>query len=237
MAIDFTLSNRIKGLHSKSNSESKTAYESVISSLGKTLYQIDDDKELVCWGFGGSRTNFPESDPRIPFNLSGLKETDSTSDPDVILKWYADSVAKTKFGSPTDFAPIIKKFREAHVQGVPTAETSRQKKLYSILLIITDGVVQDEELQNTIREIGECCKHRVSIIIVGVGDDKFENMNKLDGDDGEEEAALRSLGVTRDIVQFVDFKKVKHNVNLLISEIIEELPKHIEEALGNNNIK
>jgi len=44
----------------------------------------------------------------------------------------------------------------------------------------------------------------VSIIIVGVGNEKFENMQKLDGDD-EPLTDRRGNKCSRDIVQFVKF--------------------------------
>ena len=44
----------------------------------------------------------------------------------------------------------------------------------------------------------------VSIIIVGVGNEKFEMMQKLDGDD-EPLTDRRGVKCSRDIVQFVKF--------------------------------
>jgi hypothetical protein len=58
----------------------------------------------------------------------------------------------------------------------------------------------------------------LSIIIVGVGNANFENMVELDGDNG----LYNSNGVKalRDIVQFVPFRDVKLNPDMLARELL-----------------
>lgn len=58
--------------------------------------------------------------------------------------------------------------------------------MYHCLIIITDGEIHD--LGETTDLIIELSKYPVSIIIIGVGDENFENMRFLDSD----EQALRS---------------------------------------------
>ena len=56
-------------------------------------------------------------------------------------------------------------------------------KMYHILLILTDGVVHD--MRQTIDLIVESSNFPLSIIIVGIGDSDFKNMEILDADDTE----------------------------------------------------
>ena len=58
----------------------------------------------------------------------------------------------------------------------------------------------------------------LSIIIVGVGNADFTNMNRLDGDNG----LYSSKGVMapRDIVQFVPFRDVQMSGDLLAKELL-----------------
>jgi hypothetical protein len=49
-----------------------------------------------------------------------------------------------------------------------------------VLLILTDGVINDA--QQTIDEIVRGSNHPLSIVIVGVGDADFQQMNILDAD-------------------------------------------------------
>jgi hypothetical protein len=65
----------------------------------------------------------------------------------------------------------------------------------------------------------------LSIIIVGVGNANFDNMDRLDGDNG----LYGSNGnkATRDIVQFVPFRDVKLSGDLLAKELLAELPGQV----------
>lgn len=83
---------------------------------------------------------------------------------------------------------------------------------YHILLILTDGVVTD--MADTREAIVRASYQPLSIIIVGVGNADFTDMQILDGDDG----VLRSPKgepVLRDIVQFVPFRDFKTVSSLL----------------------
>lgn len=62
------------------------------------------------------------------------------------------------------------------------------------MLIITDGIINDGE--DTVKEIKLCVDLPISIVIVGVGDENFEDMDYLNNIDGDD----------RDLVSFVDMK-------------------------------
>ena len=100
-----------------------------------------------------------------------------------------------------------------------------------MLLILTDGVVND--LQDTIDLIVEASFLPLSIIIVGIGNEDFSFMDKLDGD---EVPLVNSQGVKRkrDIVQFIRFNNFKKNnaINVgndFAEEVLKEIPTQIEE--------
>jgi hypothetical protein len=72
-----------------------------------------------------------------------------------------------------------------------------------------------------------------SIIIIGVGEEKFINMNVLDSDD-----KLLSNGsktAKRDIVQFVKFNDFKNNNSSLAEEVLRELPHQVVEFFLSQN--
>ena len=58
---------------------------------------------------------------------------------------------------------------------------TQDNQKYFILLIITDGIIND--MQKTIDQIVRGSNLPMSIIIVGVGSDDFESMDILDADD------------------------------------------------------
>ena len=60
-------------------------------------------------------------------------------------------------------------------------KVTQEHQKYFILLIITDGIIND--MQKTIDQIVRGSTLPLSIIIVGVGSDEFESMDILDADD------------------------------------------------------
>ena len=63
----------------------------------------------------------------------------------------------------------------------------------------------------------------ISIIIVGIGNADFTNMQKLDNDDLSM-VDSRGKKAQRDLVQFVPFNEFKENSDLLAKKVLEELP-------------
>lgn len=68
-------------------------------------------------------------------------------------------------------------------------------------------------MQKTTDLLVESCDLPLSLIIVGVGGTDFTNMNVLDGDNGLYSSQGRKAN--RDIVQFVPFRNVGLNPDLL----------------------
>ncbi len=108
------------------------------------------------------------------------------------------------------------------------------------MMIITDGEIHD--MRETIDIIVELSKFPVSIIIIGVGDDDFENMRKLDGDQDRLRNSSNQLA-SRDIVQFVkiaDYNSGKSDATNLIrlaEDVLKELPDQIVDYMIANKIK
>jgi vacuolar-type H+-ATPase subunit F/Vma7 len=59
-------------------------------------------------------------------------------------------------------------------------EVSQYHQQYQILLIITDGIIND--MQKTIDEVVRGADLPLSIVIVGVGEAEFDSMDTLDAD-------------------------------------------------------
>ena len=83
----------------------------------------------------------------------------------------------------------------------------------------------------------ECSELPLSVIIIGIGTAKFDDMYKLDGD----EIRLTDYNgrvTKRDLVQFVEYEKfkLKKGNEELSEEVLKEIPRQVEEyyALTNN---
>lgn len=76
---------------------------------------------------------------------------------------------------PTLFAPMISQINQY------TSERFKESKLnYTVLLILTDGVIHD--IEDTITQIINGGSNPLSIIIVGIGPENFQYMRILDSD-------------------------------------------------------
>lgn len=194
VAIDFTGSNgqpsHPSSLHYNGPAGRPNQYVTAITSVGSVIQDYDSDKMFPSLGFGAkvppnnqvSHEFFLSLDPSRPF-CAGLGG---------ILEAYQRALNSVQLYGPTNFCPIIRhvaKFAEAYQQDPSN---------YFVLLIITDGLITDfEETKALLKRVSLL---PMSIIIIGVGEEDFSQMEELDGDD-------RPRKDTRDIVQFVELRK------------------------------
>ena len=97
---------------------------------------------------------------------------------------------------------------------------------YNILMIITKGQIDD--INETIDELVESSFLPLSVVIIGVGNADFSQMEILDADinplknsKGEE--------ACRDLVQFVPFIKFEKNPEKLSDAVLAEIPRQLIE--------
>lgn len=193
-AIDFTYSNggasNPCSLHYTGTSQ-LNQYEIALDAVGSVLAQYDSDKKYPFFGFGAVPAG--EKNVNHCFQLDpNVEELNGIAD---VLRAYRDTVPFIRMAGPTCFAPVFRK-------AIDLIETKRHDKMYYILFILTDGEIHD--MPETIECIVEISKKNLplSVIVVGIGNEDFSNMVRLDGDD----IAIAS-GAT-DILQFVKFNEV-----------------------------
>jgi uncharacterized protein YegL len=148
-------------------------------------------------------------------------------------KAYNNIVPKLEFYGPTSFSEVIAKANSIAQE----ANCRQEKQKYTILLIITDGKIND--MDDTKRILIEASKDSpLSVVIFGVGDkDNFEEMEELDGD-----GTLLKVGpnvAARDIVQFVTERPdLTKDADLTLTErLMAEIPGQLLEFMHQMNIK
>merc|ERR1712061_547739 len=161
-----------------------------IRSVGEIIQDYDSDKQFPALGFGARVP--PTGQVSHEFYLNLRPDTPYCSGVDGLLAAYWNAIQTVTLYGPTNFSPVINhvaKFARAYQQSGDQ---------YFVLLIITD-------MEATKHAIVNACELPMSIIIVGVGNEDFDAMEELDGDDQK----LRSGGkiASRDIVQFVELRK------------------------------
>lgn len=219
IAIDYTLSN---GNPNQPNSlhyldMNKNEYLKATRAVGSILQYYDSDKQIPVFGFGAAIPPYTNKANHC-FAVNG-----DIFDPEVdgiegVIESYKNSIKNVNLYGPTNFSPIIElvnKFTE-------DMKVTQQNQKYTILLIITDGIISD--MQKTIDQIVYGSDLPLSIIIVGVGSADFSNMDELDADETPLYSTRFKKTMSADIVQFVPFRDFQHNPMQLAKETLEEVP-------------
>ncbi|XP_019437213.1 PREDICTED: E3 ubiquitin-protein ligase RGLG1 isoform X2 [Lupinus angustifolius] len=199
IGIDFTKSNEWTGKHSFHRKSlhyignSPNPYEQAISIIGHTLSSFDEDNLIPCFGFGDASTRDQNVFGFYPDGryCQGFEE---------VLARYRDIVPRLKLSGPTSFASVI----DAAIDIV-----ERSNGQYHVLVIIADGQVSrnpgtphgklSPQEQATISSIIAASHYPLSIILVGVGDGPWDEMQQFDDNITER---------LFDNFQFVNFTKI-----------------------------
>jgi hypothetical protein len=217
--IDYTASNgepnEKTSLH-YIKSDSYNDYQQAIRYCGDIVAFYDYDQLFPCFGYGAILKDSPET--KFCFNCN-FKEDPNVNTIDGVLEVYKKSLTMVKLYGPTYFSPIIKKAIEIAIDIV-----EQKEYIYSILIILTDGKIND--MQQTTDFLVRASYLPISIIIVGIGNADFTDMNTLDSDDVE---LIDSKGdkAVRDIVQFVPMNIFQNDGVQLAEKVLEEIPKQI----------
>jgi Mg-chelatase subunit ChlD len=90
------------------------------------------------------------------------------------IQAYQDAIHNVALSGPTLFAPLLQQATAI----AASANCSQQNQKYSVLLILTDGIINDMEA--TIAAVVAASNQPLSIIIVGVGNEDFScELNEL----------------------------------------------------------
>ena len=183
------------------------------------LADYDDDKMVPAYGFGAKLPDSNITNFCFPLNLN--PENPYVHSYQGVLAAYNEIIGSLEFAGPTNFEPIL----DASIQAV-SAGFQMNKMVYSILLILTDGLITD--FNQTVSAIVRASRLPMSIIIVGVGNEDFSSMDALDSDD-RLLSDCNGMTCIRDIVQFVPFRDFKHNPPALAECVLRELPKQVDQ--------
>uniref|UniRef100_A0A8C1XY36 Copine VII n=1 Tax=Cyprinus carpio TaxID=7962 RepID=A0A8C1XY36_CYPCA len=224
VAIDFTASNgdprNSCSLH-YINPYQPNEYLKALIAVGEICQDYDSDKRFSALGFGARIP--PNYEVSHDFAINFNPEDDECEEIQGVVEAYQNCLPKIQLYGPTNVAPIISRIANPFLC-----------QLYHILLILTDGVVTD--MADTREAIVRASYQPMSIIIVGVGNADFTDMEILDGDDG----VLRSPKgepVLRDIVQFVPFRDFKTASPAALAKcVLAEVPKQVVEYFSHKAI-
>ena len=229
VAIDFTgsngapnLPNSLHYLGAKSNQ-----YETAIRACGDIVAYYDYDQKFPAFGFGGKFYGNPVVDHCFPLN--GNPNDPEINGIDGILQTYRTVLNNTELWGPTHFHHFIDRLN----QTVKDDISRENYNTYNILMILTDGIIED--MDDTINALVESSYLPISVIIIGIGNADFSNMDVLDADD---DPLYDNNGrkADRDLVQFVPYKDFKNDGQKLAEQVLEEVPRQIVEYYQHKKI-
>ena len=226
IAVDFTGSNgdpRDQGSLHYIAPGMPNDYERAIFSCGNIVAYYDYDQLFPVFGFGAELPG--EQRASMCFNIN-MQDNPNIYTIQGVLAEYQKIVMNITFSGPTLFGPILQKTIEM-------IKAQNDKMKYSVLMILTDGMIND--MTESINLLVEGAKLPLSVIIIGIGNANFGNMEQLDADDNP---LVSSTGerCCRDLVQFVPFNKFEHNAERLAEVVLEEIPTQIVQYYAMNNI-
>jgi hypothetical protein len=235
VAIDFTKSNKEPtqpdSLHQFVDPSRPNDYVKVIRSVGEILQAYDNDRKVPVYGFG-ARLPPAYNHTSHCFACDGDFFNPEVVGVDEIINVYRKALDSVVMHGPTNFHEIIKlvaDFTEVYAD----PEIGNHK--YSVLLILTDGVITD--MKQTINEIVRAAEFPMSIVIVGIGDEDFGLMKILDGDEERLYSTDERKFASRDIVQFVKFNDYKDKpIQALAAETLAEIPREVVNYFKSRDI-
>ena len=210
-------------------------YEKAIRSCGDIVAHYDNHQLFPVFGFGfcfidSDLNNFEGKYTDFNYPINCNTENPKIQYIDGVLKEYRKFITKIHLSGPTYFSPMINDLNYEVKK-----ELSEGKIMnYHILMILTDGQIDD--MEETKDALVEASFLPVSVIIIGIGDGNFGNMDILDADENPLYDKNRRKA-DRDLVQFVPFNKFKDNPQKLAEEVLEEIPRQVVEYYQHQKIE
>ena len=158
-------------------------YMAALRLLAPCSEDLDDDSSIPCYGFGDTRTG-----RRSVFSF--FRDNETANSLESLVARYKEIARVVDMSGPTTFAPLIHQaMRDVHKGGMK----------FHMLLILADGQVSNECLDDTKSAIVAASKFPISIVMVGIGDGPWDEMKTFDDSITEREW---------DNFQFVEFNTI-----------------------------
>ncbi len=161
-----------KSLHYMGPPQYESQYMKVIKSVGAVLAPYDADGDIAAFGVGANLNPYGKQVSHC-FNVTLDPNKEEVDGIEGLVEAYKQCLNKVQLYGPTYFSEIL---GNAAAKSMGVCDQKSQS--YNILLIITDGVIND--MQRSIDAVVDATRLPLSIIIVGVGNADFSNMDILD---------------------------------------------------------
>lgn len=211
------------------NRQAPNEYVIALREVGNVLAAYDASKTFPAFGFGAALPP-SYSETAHCFALTGNIMQPVCNGIEGVIDMYYNALNNVAPYRPCLYGPVLE-----HVIRMTKEEDGRDERtVYTVLLLVTDGDFVDfPAVANLICAAADL---PLSIVIVGVGNSRFVQLERLDGDD----TPLCSTDGTpcgRDIVQFVQFHNHRYNTAQLAREVLDEIPGQLVSYMRSKSIK
>lgn len=240
VGVDFTMSNKQptdpKSLHYVDPRGVMNPYAMALTGTTQVLNYYDSSKTYACYGFGG-KARGGAADHCFPLN--GNRQNPYVEGVDGILAAYHNALFNMELSGPTILSPLIHQATAFARQ----RQVSQDYQHYTVLLIITDGVVSD--MDQTINAICDASAFPVSVLILGVGTEDFDQMEGLAGRKIDKKLPQTRGGriPLRDIVTFVNMQSFSRYAGygniyqqMVTKALLDRLPSQVLEFFATKKI-
>lgn len=190
-------------------------YENAVREIGSVLANYDSTQAFTAWGFSACLPpNYSPISHCFPLsgNPSGI-----CSRIDGVVAAYRNMLKQVAPHRPCRYNSVL----ERVINQVREEDRRTRHGIYTILVLVTDGDFCD--FQDVADSICAAAELPLSIVIVGIGPAEMPLLEKLDGDD-QRLCDSMDIPASRDIVQFVPFRKHRGNPAKLSQEVLAEIP-------------
>jgi len=200
-------------------------YQTAIYKIGAVFDAFcGNHRDYALWGYGGTIKGVDH--PYFPMG-ERLRSADD------LLKAYDRTL--------TPENPNLQLGPKANIKNVIQAaiyraiQNSSGKQCYSTLVILTAGQIDD--IQESIDAICAAAEDApLSIVLIGVGDDGFQVIHHLTGNEMGGLTHSNGVPISRDIVSFVSFNDCYGNATQTISEGLKDIPEQFVQHFTNAGI-
>lgn len=215
VAVDLTSSNKDpsdpNSLHYRT-SVKKSIYEEVFTEVCDSILKFNYEKKIHAIGFG-AQPKYPKLQTKSVqhyFPLSG--DEFEVRHIEGLLAAYNIALKNVSLQGPPWIHQII--------QNVGKEIANYGSNMYNVLVIITDGEIYDKN--QTVSAMVDLCDLPLSMIIIGVGNEKFDQLKILNDEQDIVEDAYKKKKLTRPFLKFIhyDDKEYKRNIKLLNKDVM-----------------
>lgn len=227
-AVDFTESNGPPSLPNTCHYISPPGappapnqYEAAMRAVGNILASYSTSNKVSAFGFGAKVP--PKFDVSHCFPVTESVHGTVCDGVDGLVRAYKATLGRVQLAGPTIFSKVLQTAGTITSRAVEQANRSGSHVLpYSILLILTDGVISDYDA--SVAQLIALSVLPISVIIVGIGGEDFRVMERM-----AEQKPLRrgTITGTRDMVQFVPFRDFRGDPAALAEAVLTKLPEQV----------